>query len=79
MNLKHPISEYMRERAHSGESLLRSLLIAFQNAIQAKRYDAAKHVEYAIHALRREEIDDFVCELEQYEKRIAASSLEPSP
>ena len=79
MSLKHPISEHMRERAHSGESQLRALLVAFQNSIQARRYDAAKHVEYAIHALRREEIDDFVCELEQHEaKRIAVSPSEVS-
>jgi hypothetical protein len=74
---KHPIATKMRERAMFDEGHLMALLTTFQRLIQGQRYDAAKHVEYAIHAFRREEIDALACALEEHEaERIAKGSSE---
>lgn len=75
---KHPIAAHMHERALSDEGELQALLTALQALIRGRHYGAAKHVEYAIVAFRRDELDAFVGALEQHEfaRNKAATSSE---
>jgi len=76
---KHPIATHMRERAMFDEGHFETLLHAYRAMLNTNRHDAAKQMEKALCAFRRDEIEAFAYALEQHEaKRIADSPSESS-